>query len=340
MKPIFNRMSLIGLIAILAIAANSCSSERTQVIKLAHGLDQTHPVHKAMVFMADRLKEKSKGELQIQIYSGGQLGSERGTLELLQIGSIGITKVSSAVLEGFVEDYKILGLPYLFKSREHAFSVLDGKIGQKILLSGEDIWLRGLCFYDAGFRSFYTKTKLVNSPDDLKGLKVRVMKSIMAINMIKSLGGSPTPISWGELYTALQSGVVDAAENNPPSFYLSRHYEVCKYYSLDEHTAVPDVLLISTVIWNDLSEQEKQWMQEAVDESVVYQRKLWAESERDALEKVKQAGVEIGYPDKTEFAKMVQPLYDKLISDPRLLEIVNEIKSDKSLKNTKHEKKN
>jgi len=323
------KIGIILFVAMIALSGNSCSSvKKKKTIKLAHGLDQTHSVHKAMVFMADKLAEKSGGKLNIQIYPGGQLGSEREALELLQIGSIGITKVSSAVMEGFVEDYKVLGLPYLFDNKEHAFSVLDGETGKKLLLSGEDIWLRGLCFYDAGSRSFYTKEKPINEPSDLIGMKIRVMKSITAMNMVKALGGSPTPISWGELYTALQSGVVDGAENNPPSFYLSHHYEVCKYYSLDEHTSVPDVLLISTIIWNKLTDREKEWLQEAANESVIYQRKLWEESEKEALEGVKKAGVKIIYPDKSKFSEKVLPLYEELISNPKLQMLVKEIKSN------------
>ena len=291
--------------------------------------------------MAEKLEEKSDGHLNIQIYSGGQLGSEREALELLQIGSIGITKVSSAVMEGFVEEFKVLGLPYLFENKEHAFSVLDGEIGKKLLLSGEDIWLRGLCFYDAGCRSFYTKDKPINQPSDLTGMKIRVMKSITAMNMVTNLGGSPTPISWGELYTALQSGVVDGAENNPPSFYLSRHYEVCKYYSLDEHTAVPDVLLISTIIWDKLSDNEKEWIQEAASESAIYQRKLWEKSEKEALEGVKNAGVTVIYPDKSKFSQKVLPMYEELVRNPKLFELVKEIKSESPNKKTQsNESKN
>ncbi len=277
--------------------------------------------------MAERVYEKSGGRLEIQIYPSGQLGSEKECLELLQIGSLAITKVSAAVMEGFVEEYKVLGMPYIFRDREHSFTVLDGDIGKKILTSGTKLWIRGLCFYDAGSRSFYTKDKPIHSPDDLKGMKIRVMKSITATNMITALGGSPTPISWGELYTALQSGVVDGAENNPPSFYLSRHYDICKFYSLDEHTTIPDVLLISTIIWDKLTEEEKRWLQEAADESVIVQRKLWMESEKEALEGVKKAGVEIMYPDKTEFSTRVDPLYEDMRSNEMLWSLITEIRN-------------
>jgi len=178
----------------------------------------------------------------------------------------------------------------------------------------------------AGYRSFYTINKPVLTPDDLKGLKIRVMKSNTAVNMVRSLGGAPTPISWGELYTALQGGVVDGAENNPPSFYTSHHYEVCKHYSLNEHTAVPDVLLISTHVWKKLNEQEKKWLQQAVDESVPVQRRYWKESVEEAMEEVQKAGVMIYYPDKEPFAKMVEKMYDDYASDEELYSYIERIR--------------
>ena len=312
------------------IYASSCKqSDKTRVLKLAHGLDTNHSVHKGMVYMADRLTEKSGGEMKIQIYPSGQLGQERTCVELLQIGSLDITKVSAAVMEGFAPNYRVLGLPYIFRNREHAHKVLNGEIGKDLLLEGEKFWLRGLCFYDAGSRSFYTKEKPIQTPDDLKGLKIRVMKSNTAVNMIKSFGGSPTPISWGELYTALQGGVVDGAENNPPSFYLSHHYEVCKFYSLNEHTSVPDVLLISTHTWKKLNDQEKKWLQEAAAESIIEQRKFWEESVKEALEEVKKAGVKILYPDKKPFSEKVQTMYDEYVSEKELYTYIKRIQAVK-----------
>src|SRR5690554_5633071 len=262
-----------------------------------------------MQYMADRVEEVSEGKLRIEVYPGGVLGTERESLELLQLGSLDLTKVSAAAMEGFVEEYKVFGLPYIFTSKEHAFSVLDGPIGKSMLAKGEQFWLRGLCFYDAGARSFYT-AKPIQTPTDLAGLKIRVMQSITAVEMIRAMGGSPTPISWGELYTALQSGVVDGAENNPPSLYSSHHFEVCKFYSLDEHTIVPDVVVISTKTWNKLSNQQKEWIQQAADESAILERKLWAASEIESLEKVQEAGVKINYPDKAPFIEKVQPLLE------------------------------
>ena len=315
------------LLFILSVLLTSCTSlQKDKVLKLAHGLDPSHPVHRGMEFMAEKLEEKSGGKLTMHIYPSQQLGSERQCVELLQIGSLAMTKVSSAVMEGFAPQYRVLSLPYIFKDREHYYRVLDGEIGDEILASGTEYWLRGLTFYDAGSRSFYTKDRPIMKPEDLAGLKIRVMKSPTAVNMIRAMGGSPTPISWGELYTALQGGVVDGAENNPPSFYLSHHYEVCKYYCINEHTSVPDVLLISTIIWEQLSEEEKQWLQEAARESAVYQRVLWAESEKESLEAVAKAGVEILYPPKEPFAAAVAPLYREYEAIPELNDLITRIR--------------
>lgn len=298
------------LVLVMSLAVIGCSSESSvRVIKLAHVLDPSHSVHKGMVYMAERVKEKSGGKMRVDIYSSGQLGQERDLIELLQIGSLAMTKVSTAPLEAFVPEMKIFGIPYLFRDDEHRWKVLNSEIGKKLLLAGEPFYLRGMCFYDAGSRSFYTKQAPINSPADLKGLKIRVMKSLTSFAMVQSLGGSPTPIPWGELYTALQQGVVDGAENNPPSFYLSRHYEVCKFYSLDEHTSVPDILLMSTAVWHSLSPQEQQWLQEAVDESVEHQKILWKQSSDEALRAVQEAGVKVVNPDKTPFQQAVQQMH-------------------------------
>jgi tripartite ATP-independent transporter DctP family solute receptor len=320
------KAKLVLLFTFCLIFVSCKSNHDTKIIKLGHGLDRSHPVHKAMEYMAEKVREKSNNQLDVQIYPSQQLGTERECVELLQIGSLGMTKISASILEGFSPSYTIFNLPYVFNGEDHFHEVLDGEIGERILLSSEKFLLRGLCYYDAGSRSFYTKEKPVTSPKDLEGLKIRTQESATSVKLVNSLGGAATPISWGELYTALQQGVVDGAENNPPSFYLSKHYEVCKYYSLDEHTAVPDVLIIGTKIWDSLTEQEQQWLQEAVNESVIYQRKIWTEASNHALEEVQKAGVEVSYPDKTPFVEKVKPLYEEYKDQPEIYNLIKEIK--------------
>lgn len=297
------------------------------MLKLAHGLDTSHPVHRAMQHMADRIAETSSGRLRIDIYPSEQLGSERECVELLQIGSLAMTKVSASVMEAFAPSFQVFGLPYLFRDRHHLFSVLEGEIGQELLLESRRFRLRGLCYYDAGSRSFYTRERPIRSPADLAGLKIRTQESTTAMKMVQALGGSATPIAWGELYTALQQGVVDGAENNPPSFYLSRHYEVCRYYSLDEHTAVPDVLLIGTSAWNDLDGDDQRLLLAAARESAELQKELWSQATTEALEAVAAAGVEILHPEHAPFAKKVEALLASYGEDPGLRQLIRRIRS-------------
>ena len=313
--------------AISLLLLSGCQLSKVKTIKLAHGLDVTHSVHLALEFFGEEIHRISDGQLAVEIYPNSQLGSEREILELIQIGSLHMTKVSAATLENFAPKSKVLGLPYLFKNRAHAFRVLDGEIGQNLLEDSQRYRLKGLGYYDAGYRSFYTKERPVDHPDELKGLKIRVMESVTAMNMVRSFGGAPTPISWGELYTSLQQGVVDGAENNPPSFYLSKHYEICKYYSLNEHTYSPDVIIIGNSFWNQLNEEQQLWMSKAVNASIDFQRKLWAEHEANALEEVVKAGVEIVYPEKERFIDLAQKVHEQYLQDEELKSIITQIKA-------------
>jgi tripartite ATP-independent transporter DctP family solute receptor len=298
------------------------------VLYLAHNLPQTHPVHKGILEFQKVLKNNSGGALKARVFPDGQLGSEREVLELLQIGSVAATKVSAATLSNFVPEYHLLGIPYLFRDKQHLFDVLEGPVGKSILEKGSKFWLRGLCYYDAGSRSFYTSQKAIRTPEDLKGLKIRVMNNQMAINMVNSMGAAATPLSYGELYTAIQQGVVDGAENNPPSFVSSNHYEISKYYTLDQHSYVPDVLLIGTKYWDKLSEEEKIWVQDAADASARAQKKFWNESVENSMRIAKEAGVEIIVPDKSLFAeKSKSVVQDFVIKYPEMAEMVNQIKN-------------
>ncbi len=316
------------LICFLLVVIGACQGPQTKkIIKMGHAQVTSHPVHAAMLYLAEQIEKKSDGQIIVKVYPNQQLGTERELLELLQIGSLGMTKVSASALEGFAPTMQVFGMPYLFRDDDHQEKILNGDIGRQLLLDGEEYWLRGLCYYDAGKRSFYTKDKPVETPADLAGLKVRVMESQTASNMVKAMGGSPTPVSYGELYTALQQGIVDAAENNAPSFYNSKHYEVCKFYSLDEHTAIPDVVIISTKVWNLLSPQEQEWVQEAAYESAAHEKKLWAESTAESLRELEKAGVTITHPDKEPFRKAVEGVYDQLkVEQPEIYEIVQAIR--------------
>jgi tripartite ATP-independent transporter DctP family solute receptor len=319
---------LIYAILILFVMQSCKKDDDVKMMYLAHTLPQTHPVHKGILEFQKALNEKSKGKIQIKIFPDGQLGSEREVLELLQIGSVAVTKVSAATLSNFVPEYHLFGIPYLFKDKQHQYDVLEGEIGKSILEKGSKFWLRGLCYYDAGSRSFYTSNKAIRTPADLKGLKIRVMNNQMAINLVKSLGGSPTPMAYGELYTAIQQGVVDGAENNPPSFVSSNHYEVSKYYTLDQHSSIPDVLLIGTKFWDKLNEQEKQWVQDAANISSQAEKVFWQNSVEESMAKAKEAGVEIIIPEKSLFQEQSKSVLEGFQKEhPELSEIINKIKN-------------
>jgi tripartite ATP-independent transporter DctP family solute receptor len=299
------------LLAVVLCTSGRVSARPELVLKLAHGLPTAHPVHEAMLFMAERVAARSDGRMKVEVFPSEQLGTEKECIEALQLGYLAMTKTSSAPMEGFVPRMRIFGVPYLFRDADHLWKVLNGPIGKELLLAGEAKRLRGLCYYDAGARSFYTKDRPIETPADLAGLKIRVQNSVMSMRMVQAMGGSPTPIPWGELYTALDQGVVDGAENNAPSLRTSRHYEVCKYYILDEHTCLPDIVVIGTRVWNRMTAEQQRILQEAADESVVYQRKLWAEAEAADLKAVEEAGVTILRPDKGPFRESVRSVWEE-----------------------------
>lgn len=318
---------VLGCVAV-AVGLAGCDAvvDDTVHMKMGHDLDRTTPVHLAMVHMSERLHELSDGTMEIAVYSNGQLGSERELIELLQIGSLAMTKVSASPMESFVSRMKIFSIPYVFRDHDHFWEFLDSEDGIDMLQAGERVGLRGLGYYDAGSRSFYTTNTPVRTPDDLNGQSIRVQESQTSMRMVRALGGSPTPVSWGELYTALSQGVVDGAENNPPSFYISGHYEVSQYFTINEHTYVPDVVLISSYIWNTLDEQQQAWLQQAMDESVEYQKELWAEATEHALEQVQKAGVEVIYPDKAPFMERVAPMHEAFQGE-EVYELLQQIKA-------------
>lgn len=330
-----NLATLLAFSLLLIISLSSCSSNQDnpdtrftgRTLVLGHSLPVSHPVHMGMADFATMVEEFSEGGLRVKIYPDAQLGSERESLELLQIGAIDMTKVSAAVMANFSPSYKVLGLPYIFRDEAHRFEVFSGPIGRQLLEGGKEYWLRGLTFYDAGTRSFYLKDKKVETPEDLEGLKIRVMNDPTSIDLVNALGGSATPMAFGELYTGLQQGVVDGAENNPPSFIASRHFEVCNYYVLDHHSAVPDLLAIGTKTWDTFSDEEKGWVQAAADSSFQKQKQYWAESVKECLEIMQEAGVEVVETEFASFYEATENVRQDAAKDPALAELIQRIQS-------------
>ena len=205
---------------------------------------------------------------------------------------------------------KLFSVPYAFRDADHFWKTMHSPVGKKLLQLGVPLNFRGLCYYDSGDRNFYSTKKPIRTVADIKNMKVRVMNSRTAMDMIKAMGGSPCPINWGELYTALAQGTVDAAENNPPSFITSRHNEVCKYFTKDGHQRIPDMLIISTRIWDNLPEDVRVAIQTAADESEIFQRKLWKKKTDECMKIAVEKGVEIIEPDKDSFRKACAPILE------------------------------
>lgn len=301
------------LIALAVAGLMSAPAMAAKVLKLSHNQSESIPVHKSMQFFADKVNEYTNGEIKIRIYPNATLGSQRESLELVQSGTLALAKSNAAELEAFEPLYSVFNLPYIFKNRDHYYAVLGGKVGEEILGASADKGFIGITYYDAGSRSFYGK-KAFKHPDDLKGLKIRVQPSPTAVRMVELLGANPTPIAFGELYTALQQGVVDAAENNESALVDVRHGEVSKFYSYDEHVMTPDVLVISTQIWNDLTPEQKEAFQKAGKESMLYQKDLWTEHTKKVIDEAKEKlGVTfVTDVDKPAFEAKVAIMQDEL----------------------------
>lgn len=315
---------------ILSVLVLGCAgADRSRTLRLGHGLAVDHPVHLAMVEMAEELGRSSRGTLRMTISPGEQLGTERQSVELLQIGSLDLTKTSAAVLEGFDPAFGIFTVPYLFEDENAAMAAVDGALGAALAQRLEAIRLVPLAWYRAGSRSFYTIDRPISSPDDLAGLPIRTQESAAAMRMVAALGAKPTPIAWGELYTALQQGIVVGAENNPPSLLRSRHFEVARHYSLDEHTIVPDVVLIAKSTWDRLDPVEREALRQAARHAEALQRKWWGQATEDALRELEEAGVALHRPDKAAFAERVTALRAAAAADPVLGPLLELLAADR-----------
>lgn len=301
-------------------SSKDASVQGVRVLKIAHSLPNSHPVHLGLVELKKKAEELSGGKMKLNIFPNEQLGSEIQCLEKVQAGTLDITKTSTAPIGNFVPAYKVFSLPYLFKDEAHYWKVLEGPVGKEMLDvlktrgDGSPSGLQGLGYFDSGSRSFYT-VKPVRTAADLKGMKIRVMNDQVAMDMVQAMGGSPTPIAFGELYTALKQGTVDGAENNPPSFVASRHYEICKNYTLDHHTRVPDVILISSAVWAKLSAEEQGWLREAVEYASRFQRDLWKVETENCINTLRKEGVNIIEPDVESFRAASSGIISKYSDD-------------------------
>lgn len=288
-----------------------------------------YPTVKAVEYMGELIKKKSDGRITVKVFSGSKLGSEDDSIEQVKLGALAMARVSSAAMHNICETTRVPSLPFLFRSVEHQHKVLDSDIGKEILKSCEDAGFVGLAWYDSGARSMYTRNKPVKTVADVKGMKIRVQQSDLSVAMVEALGANATPMPMGEVYTALKTGLVDAAENNFPSYDSGHHFEVAKYFSLTEHTMTPEILVYSKRQWDKLPEADQKIIREAAQESVPYMRKLWAEREEKSRAVVEKGGAQIVEPDKASFQAVMKPVYDRFITTPQMKDLVARIQAVK-----------
>lgn len=305
-------------------SSTSAPAKKEIILKAADNQPDDYPTTMGLKYMAKVLEEKSQGRIKMQVYGGAQLGGEKETIEMTQMGTIAINRVNVAPMVGFNPKMGVFSMPFLFRDADHLWKVLEGSIGKDMAKQLESSNLIGLTYYDSGARSFYTKSKPINTPEDAKGQKIRVQQSKIFLDTVNALGASATPMGYGEVYSGLQTGIIDGAENNPPSLWAMKHYEVCKYFALDEHSMVPEILIMSKKVWDTLSPEDQKLIMEAAAESSVYQKKLWADYTAKALKDLEAKGVVISKPDKEPFRKAVAPLYEKY---PEYKDVVSQIQA-------------
>jgi tripartite ATP-independent transporter DctP family solute receptor len=283
-----------------------------------------YPTVKAVQFMSDELKAESNGKYAIKVFPSSQLGSEKDTIEQIKLGAIEFLRVNAGTLNTICPAMMVPVLPFVFRDTDHMHKVLDGAIGDEILADCDAHGMVGLAFYDSGSRSFYTRTP-VRSIDDLKGLKIRVQQSDVWVAMMKLLGANPTPMPTGEVFTGLKTGLIDGAENNWPTYQTSHAYEAAKYYTLDEHSMAPDVLLMSKKAYDALPPADQQLVRKAAKDSVPYMRKLWTDLEGQSKDIITKAGVEVIQIDKAPFRAAMKPVYDQFLTDQKQKDLLQRI---------------
>ncbi|MGY4307220.1 tripartite ATP-independent transporter DctP family solute receptor [Bradyrhizobium sp. USDA 4369] len=274
-----------------------------------------YPTVAATENLGKKLAAATNGRLTIQMYPSAQLGGEKETIEQTQIGAIQMLRVSAGALGPIVDDVNVVNMPFLFKSIEHSEKMMDGQIGQDLLdriSANPSANLVALCWMNSGARSIYNTKKPIRTVEDIKGLKIRVIGNPIFIDMMNALGGNGVAMGYDQVFSALQTGVIDGAENNPPSYVFSNHYTAAKYYSLTQHLVIPEVLVFSKRAWTNLSTDDQALIRKFAREAQLEERELWKAYEREAMEKAKAAGSEIiEIADKTPFQKAVKPVWDK-----------------------------
>jgi tripartite ATP-independent transporter DctP family solute receptor len=317
----------LALLASAAIAGSAVAQDNI-VLRSSDTHPDGYPTVEAVKYMGELISERTDGRITVEVYHSAQLGEERDTIEQTQFGVLDLNRVSLGPFNNLIEATKVPSLPFIFRDVDHMRAVMDGEIGQEILDAFEEHNLIGLAFYDAGARSIYNRSKPVDSIDDLEGMRIRVMQSDVFVDMTQALGANATPMPYGEVYSSIQTGVIDGAENNWPSYESSGHYEVAGFYTLTEHLIVPEVLVMSKQRWDSLSPEDQVIIRDAARESVAHQRELWEAREKTSEEHVIAAGAQIVRGiDKAPFQAAMAPVYERHATSDELRSLIERIQA-------------
>jgi tripartite ATP-independent transporter DctP family solute receptor len=331
MKKTFrnSRNAKTAMTALAAALALTAGAAHARVFRVADVHSDTFPTNMALKYMGDEISKATDGKDSIKVFGNSALGSENDTIDQVRIGALDMVRANGAAFNEIVPESMIPSLPFLFRDIDHFRKVMYGPEGQKILDAFKAKGMIALTFYESGARSIYAK-RPIKSPADMKGLKVRVQPSDLMVDEIKAMGGTPTPMPFAEVYTGLKTGLVDAAENNLPSYEETKHYEVAQVFSETDHAMTPEVLVFSKKVWDTLSPQEQEVIKKAAADSVPYYVKLWTAREDTAGKTVQKGGATIipaAQVDRAAFVKAMQPVWTKYEKTPEMKQIVTEIQA-------------
>ena len=315
---------------LLALLLSGCGSdgEKVRIVRIGHNQSTTHPTHIGLVAFQEYINENLGDKYRVEVYPNELLGSQNNMVQLTQTGAIDFCVASNAILDTFSKNYEIFNLPYLFASKEAYQQVMeDESVTGPIFDSTKEAGFSAVTWLDAGTRNFYTVDTPIETPADLKGMKIRVQQSPINVEMMKLLGGSATPMGFGEVYTGLQSKIIDGAENNELALTNNGHGDVCKYYSYDMHQMIPDILIGNNAFLEGLSEEERAIFEEGFELVNQAQRTEWDKSVEEAKEKAEnEQHVQFLYPDTRSFEEACKPLHESVLSEnPALQETYDAI---------------
>jgi tripartite ATP-independent transporter DctP family solute receptor len=290
--------------------------------------EESYPTVQALLYMDKLVAQRTQGRHRIRVFHSRQLGEESQTIEQTRVGAIDLNRINVAAIGDVAPPLSVLALPFLFRSLEHLYRVIDGPIGDDILAAIEPNGFVGLAYYDSGARSIYTRAQPVRGLADLRGLRIRVQQSDLITRMMRALGAEPVALPYGQVLTALQAQLVDGAENNWPSFVTNGHYKVAQFYSLTEHTMGPEVLVMSRRAWEELSDADRVIFRAAARESSQFMRAQWLSWEEQSRKEAAAAGVTvIGDLDRTALEDATRPLRDEMRGDPKLGPLIERIQA-------------